>query len=497
MDPVDLGSFINGRFEKISHPEGEFLSLNPTNPDEILGIFSYSKTSVDHAIEAAKKAFPSWAALKQELRLSYLEKFSEIISKNQSNLSHIISKEIGKPLWEANQELTSVRNKFSITMNQGMRLIEHFSIPLKDKTIKGTCHFKPRGPLAVIAPFNFPLHLALGHIIPALATGNTVILKPSEMAPKISQNLCKIVEQAHFPPGVFNMVQGEAAIGKYLCEHEYIKGVLFTGSYKVGNSIAKILVDHPQKILALEMGGKNTSLIWEDADLKQAASLTLQSATITTGQRCTGTSKLLVHEKIWPNLKPLLINGASQIQIGDPFDDHTFMGPIVNENAKNRFYEIQEKAKSIGAKSLLSPRKQLPKKGYFVYPTLHFLENFDPKNSYCDHEFFAPDLAIYLVKDLSEAIQKIEASRYGLSVSIFTKSKKIFNEAFAQITAGVINWNRPTTGASSQLPFGGQKASGNDFPTALFAPYYCTYPVSSMMNETANTLDSFPGFPVF
>jgi len=489
------GNYIDGHFVSVEKPCGEICRLNPSHLEEEIGRFSFSLESIDQAIFAAKKAYGPWSNLSFEKRWSFLHRLSEIFLKNQKILAQTLSKEIGKPLWEAKLELTNVQNKFIITQKESMPLIRDFSITLKNKNIKGFCHFKSRGSLAVIAPFNFPFHLAMGHIIPALACGNTIILKPSELAPLTSQFLCELFNEAELPPGVFNMIQGDGSVGKSLCQHPEISGILFTGSYKVGKSIAETALEHPHKICALEMGGKNTSVIWDDENLENTVKTVLQSATITTGQRCTCTSKILIHKNIWLKTKPLFLDFASKIKIGDPFAKDTFMGPLVSVESKKRFLDTQDLAKEIGAISLLPQNQDLSSEGNFVQPSLHFLEEFDSSNGYSDEEIFGPDMGIYIFENTEDAVKIIEASHYGLAVSIFSKNKKVFEEFFGQITAGVINWNRPTTGASSKLPFGGQKASGNDSPTALFAPYYCTYPVASMQDETGSSLDDFPGFP--
>jgi succinylglutamic semialdehyde dehydrogenase len=489
--------YINGQFVSAQDPFGEIVRRNPAHPNKELGRYALSLANVDQAAHVAHKAFSSWKTLSQANRWQHLNQWAKEIQKVQGDLSHYLSTEIGKPLWEAQGEIRAIQEKFEITQTKAMQWVKDFSINHPNPKISGHCFFHPRGPLAVIAPFNFPLHLAMGHIIPALACGNTVLLKPSEYAPGISNMLAQTAHKAQLPPGIFNLIQGAKSVGERICKHPLIRGVLFTGSFQVGKIIEKQLFEDPKKITVLEMGGKNASVIWDDADPFRATASVLQSATITTGQRCSCTSRLFVHKNIWPAIKKQLISLAEKLKIGDPLAADTFMGPLVSQNSFEQFSFFQEKIIKLGGKNILQKKPKITgsKDGFYVSPEIHLLEDYDPQNGYGDEEIFGPDLAIYLIENLKSACEMIEKSRYGLATSLYSKERKTFETFRNEVTAGIINWNRPTTGASSLLPFGGQKASGNDFPTALFAPLYCTYPVASLSSSHDAPIDSYPGFP--
>lgn len=489
------GNYIAGRWQEVSRPDGEILRCNPARLSDEIGRFAISLSAVDAAMDAAQAAFCGWSALSISDRWIHLVRLAASIDAKKEELAKAVSREIGKPLWEAKQELQAVATKFTVTRQEGMKLVEAFSATAAAGT-QALCRFKPRGVLSVIAPFNFPLHLTLGHVIPALACGNTIVMKPSELAPLVTQMLFEAVHEANLPNGVFNMVQGDARVGQQLAGHRLSAGVLFTGSYEVGRKIEATARRDPAKIAVLEMGGKNASVIWNDADLTAACSTVLQSAIITSGQRCTCTSKIIVHREVIDDVCERLKDLASRVVIGDPFDPGVFMGPLSSDKAKAKFLHGQILAQEAGGENLLPGRNLTTLgDGHFVAPSMHRFKQPVFQSAYFDEEFFSPEIAIYPADSLDEAITIIEKSRYGLAAAIFTRNQWTFEEFFARVNSGVINWNRTTTGSPSNLPFGGVKASGNHFPTALFAPYYCTYPVASIVQPESKAPDALPGFP--
>lgn len=501
---VDLkylqSSFIGGKWIAIDPPAtGSFTKINPANTKDLIGPVRTSTKHVDMAIEHARGAAAAWRNTPLERRWACLKTLSDLIEKHSEVLAQSITREIGKPLWESRLEIKTVINKFVITQNEALKDVQDFSANSPNNKIKAACVYKPHGVMVVLGPFNFPLHLVMGHVIPALACGNCVILKPSDHAPLTSMLLAELFLQADFPHGVFGMVQGGADIGERFCRHPDVDGILFTGSYAVGKQIKAWNLDQPGKILALEMGGKNSSIIWDDALLPQATAAVLQSATITTGQRCTATSHLLVHENVFEEVTALLQKMAANIAVGDPTVEDTFMGPLISEAAVQRYLQANAKAKSLGGITLGPPAPlRVAQGGFFVSPELHRFD-FLPgpnvfANGFFDEEIFAPVLSIFSVKTLDEVTNFIHQSQFGLAASIFSKQRSIFESFLDGCRVGVCNWNRPTTGASSALPFGGQKASGNHFPTALFAPRYCTFPVATLQEESGCSVENLNGF---
>ncbi|MDH4129088.1 MAG: aldehyde dehydrogenase family protein, partial [Spirochaetota bacterium] len=446
----------------------------------------YSFDNLNNTVECARKAFSSWRKLSIKDRISYVENYREVLINRKSDLASIISREVGKPLWESTQEVDAMISKVDITINYGLKLIEGFDVERASGDIFGQCTYKARGVLGVLGPFNFPGHLPNGHFIPALLTGNCVIFKPSELTPLSGQLIAEIIHKAGFPQGVFNLIQGDGRLGSKLVEHEGLDGILFTGSYNTGLSIKKATIDQPWKILALEMGGKNSTIILNDAPFDLALYETLFSSLVTTGQRCSSTSKIILEKKIAKSFLKRLKEEIVNLKIAYAFDDKKpFMGPLITEKSVQNFLNSQLTAIKEGHEKILDGKRlSLEKKGFYISPAIFLINGSNYNTIYQTEEIFAPNLAIYIVDNLETAIDIANTSDYRLVTSIFTKSEKNFKTLLNESKSGLINWNKSTVGASSKLPFGGGGKSGNNFPTALFASYYCTYPVSSLVNNT-------------
>jgi len=349
--------------------------------------------------------------------------------------------------------------------------------------------------MAVIGPFNMPLHLPNGHIIPALATGNTVVFKPSELAPGSATLYARLMQRAGIPPGVFNLVQGDASVGRLLAVHESVNGVLFTGSYRAGLWIERRASRQPFKITALELGGKNAAVVFADADLKHAVWQCALGAFMTTGQRCTSTSRIVVQRTILEQFVERFVSLALGLSIGHCLEPGVFMGPLASEKGLRRFKKAARQARAAGAQVLLaSQRPKTRHEGYYVTPSVHLLSTRAQAHSYAKEEIFGPDVAVVPFDDVDEAIWEVNQTDYGLALSVFTRRASVFDEFFWRCRVGVLNLNRATIGASSELPFGGQGKSGNDRPAALYSPLYCTYPVATLFGSRSRA-NYPPGVP--
>jgi succinylglutamic semialdehyde dehydrogenase len=350
--------------------------------------------------------------------------------------------------------------------------------------VDGVIRYKPRGVMAVIGPFNFPAHLPNGHIIPALAAGNTVIFKPSEQTPFVAQVMARAYEKCGFPAGVFNMVHVMGEEGRRLVAHESVDGILFTGSYEVGLKIKQETLNHYWKIHALEMGGKNATVVWNDAEMDKAIYETLIGAYLSSGQRCSGTSRVIVHEEIADEFTERFYQAAKKISIGH-WSENVFMGALINEVAVEKYLRFQEIAKRENAESLMRGKVlDLKHKGHYVTPSINLVPKFDPKSVYQKTEIFGPNVAIYRISDFDQAMEINNSTGFGLALSLFSKNKAYYDQARLLAKVGILNWNRTTNGASSKLPFGGMGKSGNDRPSAHFAIHYCSIPVASLLDET-------------
>jgi succinylglutamic semialdehyde dehydrogenase len=477
---------------------GQIVLKSPADLTDVLGSFPYSYRSVDDATRAAREAFETWRKTKPSERAEYLRKYRDALKAMEARLAEVIAREVGKPLWEAKQEVATMINKVDVTLGDGLKSVSDYEIPGILENTLGACRFKPHGVFVVIGPFNFPGHLANGHIVPALATGNTVIFKPSEKSPGVGQLMAEAFHQAGFPPGVFNMIQGEREVGRRLVVSESVDGVLFTGSYEVGLKIKQDTLQQSWKLLALEMGGKNSALVLEDADLDWAIYETLSGAFITCGQRCSSTSRIMVHSSLFDSFVQKFHEKAKAFSIGHPLDN-PFMGPLIDDAAVEKYQRFLGIASREGC-DIVMRGKQLETdyKGHYVTPSICIVRNNSlssvKKSVYQQTEIFGPNVAIYSIDSPEEATALANATQYGLVFSVFTKNKSAYEKVAEDLRAGLINWNRSTVGASSRLPFGGLKRSGNHFPTAVSAASYCMYPVASLeVAEPKPVTNPLPG----
>lgn len=488
-----LGDYIYGQFVLPTEKSGQIESINPGNLEDKIGVFNYSYNHVYEVVEAAQRAYPSWSRLSLPTRLEYLNKFYSEIESHLEDMTVIISRETGKPLWESKQEVTSLLGKIQISKKEGVEMISDKEVPNAQPNILGRYRFKPKGVLVVLGPFNFPAHLPHGHYIPALISGNTVIFKPSEKTPAVGQMIAEIVHRCGFPPGVFNMLQGEKEVGKRLVLSN-VDGILFTGSYEVGLKIKQETVSHFWKTLALEMGGKNASIVLNDADLEKALYENILGAYLTTGQRCSATSRIILTDKIADSFLKEFHALSKGFEIGYAFNENPpFMGPLISKDARDNYLRFQGIAQREGGETVMRGKTlKLSPDGYYVTPSIYLMKPAKKTDIYINTEIFGPSVGVIIVKNVDEAIEEANKTDYGLAVSVFTNDEKAYQKVFNETKTGIVNWNRSTAGASSKLPFGGQGKSGNQSPTALFAPYYCTYPVSSLEDHASVDMTNIP-----
>ncbi|MES2504382.1 MAG: aldehyde dehydrogenase family protein [Myxococcota bacterium] len=457
------GSFIGGVFVAGA---GEIIrSQNPARAYETVFETNADISHVAKAVEAAEKALPIWRGLTQNERVLALKSVEAVFKKREEDLAQRITAEMGKIFTESLFEAKNVSGRVSLTAEEGLKRVATEHPPGAGET-----RYHAQGIMAVLGPYNFPAHLMNSHIIPALMTGNTIVAKPSELCPGVGELYAECFEEAGLPAGVFNLIQGRGDIGKALVTHPRIRGVLFTGSYQTGRALTEMLLDHPHKILALEMGGKNTAVVLDDADLYQCLVEISQGAFQSAGQRCTATSRVLIDRQVAPKLIPALIRMAKEFVPADPTNTDTVLGPMAGRAALERYLSLLEKVReSAGCKVLLEA--QVLPGGAFVTPSVYQVEQF------VDIELFGPHFDIQLFDGLDEAIKLVNQSDYGLSNSIFTRSETSFERFYQETYSGVLNWNRSTNGLSGKAPFGGVGKSGNHRPAGIDAVRNATYPV--------------------
>jgi len=479
-----LGDYINGEFVTSEDRSGVIVNKSPGDLNDHIMDVPFLYDNIDKACHFAKVEFPKWARKTQQERNEYLHRLKELFITHEAEMSEAISRDTGKPLWETMTEAKALSQKIDITLNHSIKLVAEERIPNALPGVEGVIRYKARGVMAVLGPFNFPAHLPNGHIIPALAMGNTIVFKPSEHTPAVGQLYAQIIHKAGFPRGVFNLVQGDGECGKKLVINESVSGILFTGSYDVGLRIKQETLNHYWKLLALEMGGKNATVVWADADLDKAVYETLVGAFMTSGQRCSCTSRIILHDDIANEFTDRFYEAAKKISIGH-WKENPFMGPLINAQSVEKYLRFQEIAKRENCESLMRGKVlDLKYKGYYVTPSIYLVSEYNEKSVYQKSEIFGPNVAIYKSSDFDESMNIVNSTGYGLVMSLFSKNKTLYDEAVFKSNVGLLNWNRTTNGSSSRLPFGGTGKSGNDRPSGHFAIQYCSVPMANLEDPT-------------
>ncbi|MEO1730038.1 MAG: succinylglutamate-semialdehyde dehydrogenase [Pseudomonadota bacterium] len=448
------------------------ISYEPATGEEL---WRGGHSDVAAAVSRARKAWPSWAASPLGNRIETTRRFANEVLKRADDFAYLIAREVGKPLWEARTEVDAVIKKVDISVSA---YAERTGKKKFDSALQGTAavRHKPHGVMAVLGPYNFPAHLPNGHIVPALIAGNTVLFKPSEKTPATGELLVKCFEAAGVPENVVQLVIGGPEEGKALVAHPGVDGVLFTGSAQAGIAINRKLASNPGKIVALEMGGNNPMVLLDTPKLQDAAALIIQSAFTTSGQRCTAARRLIVQESVYDDLMLELIPMTRKLIVGDPLaEPQPFMGPVIDTQTAERLNDSFVTLLTAGGKAL-APMRQINPDKPFLTPGIIDTTDIPDRP---DIELFGPLLQVIRVPDLDAGIAEANNTRFGLSASLIGGTPDDYGRFWANIRAGIINWNRPTNGASSSAPFGGIGLSGNHRPAAYYAADYCAYPVAS------------------
>lgn len=478
--------FINGKWHAGT---GHVLrSIAPASGDILWEAATASEDQLNSAVAAARSAAPHWAQLPQQQRTDIVERFGQLLKDHSETLANTIALETGKPLWEARTEAAAMAGKIAISIRSQADRAGETLTDMNGAT--AALRHKPHGVVAVFGPYNFPAHLPNGHIVPALLAGNTLVFKPSELTPAIAVKTVELWEQAGLPAGVLNLVIGERDTGVALASHRDIDGLFFTGSSQTGKIIHQQLAGQPEKILALEMGGNNPLIVGEISDIPAAVLETVQSAYITAGQRCTCARRLLVPTgDNGDAFLAQLTQAVKNIQVGDPLSDPApYMGSVISEAAADGILAAQQHLLSLGAVALVEGRKQQAGTG-LISPALL---DVSAVAELPDEEYFGPLLQVIRYTDFDSAITTANATRFGLSAGLFSDSHEQYAHFYANIRAGIVNWNKQTTGASSAAPFGGIGASGNHRASAYYAADYCAYPVSGIEAEQLNLPATLP-----
>lgn len=475
------GAWITGDAEPLSKHD-------PVSGKPLWHAATAGADQVTAAVRAARSAFPDWARVPFAERQALVERFAEVLKTRSEALAVAIAAETGKPLWEARTEVGAMVGKVALSIKAynertGEREKEVGSA-------KAVLRHRPHGVMAVFGPYNFPGHLPNGHMVPALLAGNCVVFKPSDQTPLTADLTLQCWLEAGLPAGVINLVQGGVPVGQALAANPDIDGLLFTGSAKVGGMLHQQFAGQLDKILALELGGNNP-LVVKDVDDERAAVLAiLQSAFLSGGQRCTCARRLMVPEgAVGDRLIDALSEAISKLHVAGQFEDDPapFYGGLVSIAAADGLLKAQEELEAMGG-TVINRMQRLQEKTSLLSPALIDVTGLDVP----DEEHFGPLLKIHRYSGWDEALALANNTRYGLSAGLIGGEQADWDDFLLRIRAGIVNWNRQTTGASGDAPFGGVGDSGNHRPSAFYAADYCAYPVASMEADSLEMPETLP-----
>ncbi|MEF8808622.1 aldehyde dehydrogenase family protein [Natronomonas sp.] len=467
---AEYDHYIGG--EWVEGDGDSFESTNPAN-GETLGTFPRgTDAEVDRALAAADEAFEEWRNLSYIDRAEYLWDIYHELRDRHQELGEIVTRECGKEISEGKADVTEAWHMVEWAAGNARHPhgdVVPSEIPSKDAYMRR----KPRGVVGCITPWNFPVAIPFWHMAVALVEGNVVVWKPAEQTPWCGQIVAEMFADAGIPDGVFNMVQGYGDAGAAIVDDDRVDTILFTGSSEVGHSIADKVGGTPGKLAACEMGGKNGIVITEEADLDIAVHSAVMSSFKTTGQRCVSSERLIVHTDVYDEFKERFVDVAAKVAVGDPLDEDTFMGPLVDEGQIEKFGRYNDLARKEGANVLVDREElgadEIPdghEEGHWVGPFVYEID-YDPDLRCIKEEVFGPHVALLEYDgDIDRAIEIHNDTPYGLAGAIISDDYRQVNRFRDHADLGLAYGNLPCIGAEVQLPFGGVKKSGNGYPSA-------------------------------
>lgn len=455
----------------------EFASTSPADGTVIWRGAEASPDDVDEAVIAARRAFPAWRRTPLVDRLDLVRRFAKLLETHKAEMTALISRETGKPLWDAATETAAMIGKAELSAKAYAERTPTREAPAGAFTARLSHH--PHGVMAVLGPFNFPGHLPNGHIMPSLIAGDTIIFKPSEQTPAVAELTMRLWREVGAPPGVVSLVQGARAPAERLVAHDGVDGVLFTGGVPAGRAIHRALAGKPEKIVALELGGNNPLVVWSAADLEAVARLVAKSAYVTAGQRCTCARRLIVPDGSQGDaILAAVASLVDRLIVAAPdAEPQPFLGPLISARAAEAVLATQQVWLETGGVAL-RPSLPLDLGPAYLSPGLINVTAVADRK---DEEVFGPILQAIRVADFNAALEEANATRFGLAAGLISDDPALFARFEAEVRAGVVNWNRQTTGASGAAPFGGVGQSGNHRPAGYYAADYAAWPMASLI----------------
>jgi aldehyde dehydrogenase (NAD+) len=459
--PENFKNFIGG--EWVAPSTGAYFeNRNPADRNDLIGCFPRSgPDDVSRAVESARRGFAQWSRTPAPLRGQVLQRVGELLVRRKEEIARAMTREMGKVLAETRGDVQEGIDTAFYAASEGRRLFGHV-VPSELRNKWAMSYRRPIGVAGIITPFNFPLAIPTWKTFPALLCGNAVIFKPAEDVPHTGHLLVEVLLEAGLPPEVVQLVHGQGSVvGKGIIEHPDVPVISFTGSTETGSVIGAVC-GRMHKRLSLEMGGKNAMIVMDDADLELALDGVLWGAFGTTGQRCTATSRLVLHDKVHDRFLKMLVDRAGKLRLGPGLDDRTEVGPMIHDEALQKVDEYVGIGKREGASVAVGGARATGKgldAGWFYQPTV--LAGVKPGMRVEQEEIFGPVLSVIKVGSLDEAIHVNNDVQYGLSSSLYTRDVNAAFRAMQDLDNGITYINAPTIGAEAHLPFGGVKQTGN------------------------------------
>lgn len=479
------GDYIQGHFCKVDDPNGEIWSKNPGDLDASVVTFPFSYEHLHDAVTAAKRSFKTWRRQTVKTRAEALVKYREVLKSKKDEMCYWTSFETGKPLWESRLEFDETIALIDFFLDLGSQT----SVEQKLTTNDGICvtRYFARGACAIITPASQPLLFPHSYFIPALMNGNTAVVKICSHTPTLGQFFAEIAHDSGLASGVLNFIHGDSESARRLVSHSGIDAIFYHGPFETASKVKKQVLSDFWKFSVIECGGKNAQILWEDCDYKRALYDGVYASFVTSGQRCSSTSRILVHEKLFSTFIQDFHTLAKKASVGFGLSENSspFMGPLMSERSVEDYLRFQGIAVREGAEEIMRGKTlERDKKGFYVSPSIHVVEKMDPKSIYQKSEIHGPNVAVFKVTDFDEAIEIINQPQWGLVASIYTGARENFYRIADDIKMGVTHWNRPSTALSFRVPLGGINKSGNEHPMGSFAGVQCTQMMSCLEDQT-------------
>jgi succinylglutamic semialdehyde dehydrogenase len=472
------GDYVYGSFVKPEAVDGFINGVNPGDRSDVLGRFPFSGASLDDAMDCASQGFRVWRRMSINERAGAVHRFRDHVARAQEPLARLLTREAGKPLWEARQELLATIRALDLMLDDGVNTLA----PRVIDEIGARSDRVPRGVVGIFTPFNFPLMVAATHTAAAVLSGNAVVVKPSKFTPGIGQAHAELWDRCQLPRGVVNMVQGPGSvIGQRLATHPGLDVLCFTGSYATSQAIAKLTVDRPELPTLLQCGGKGTAIVLDDAELERAVYEVMIGAFITSGQRHNSTGRVIVTSGIYDRFVELLASKTSNLSVGYGFDPGVFAGPVISENLRTRYRRFARNLVSKGHKPLLETSSAKGgRRGFYVRPAIYEVA-WDNSHPFLDREPPGPLLMVYKVADWAQAVALHNQIDARIATSLFLSTDNPYlSDIRDRLRTGALNINRGTIGASLRLPSVGLGTSSNGTSGGLQVLNLFTHPRSQL-----------------